>query len=40
MKKKYLDPEIELIRFAAVDVITTSTTEDLEEDELPGVNVP
>ncbi len=34
MKEMFLDAEIEIIRFEAVDVITTSNG-GLEEDELP-----
>jgi hypothetical protein len=41
MKELYQEAEIEIIRFDAVDIITTSTTnETLDPDELPPVIVP
>lgn len=42
MKEKYLEAEIEVVRFETVDVITTSsvTNEPLDPDELPPVIVP
>lgn len=35
--KKYESPEVELIRLDMIDVITSSTDNDLEEDETPWV---
>lgn len=35
MKELFLDAEIEIIRFEAIDVITTSPSDGLDEDELP-----
>lgn len=42
MKERYQEAEIEIIRFEAVDIITTSgmTDEPLDPDELPPVIVP
>lgn len=40
MKEKYMEPELEVIRFGIEDVITTSgNPEVLDEDELPGIIV-
>jgi hypothetical protein len=35
MKELFLDAEIEIIRFEAIDVITTSPGDGLDDDELP-----
>lgn len=39
MKELYKEPELEIIRFEAGDIITTSGDTKLDEDELPPVIV-
>lgn len=40
MKELYQEAEIEIIRFEAVDIITTSGGDSLDDDELPPLIIP